>query len=162
MTRKLLKFTFRPWRRSRQGWARFLPQLTVTLAVLAGGGFLLDTNIDSLSVDTRTKNSFSCVNPHVADGDTLNCAGVRVRLQGIDAPEMAGHCRSGRSCVAGDPLASRDYLISLTRGEVICEPVETDHYGRTIARCTAGGRDLSCAMVAEKYAVRRYGFIFCP
>lgn len=162
MTHKLLKLTFQPWRRGRQEGARFLPQLTVTLAVLAGCGLLLDTNVNGLSAAADTKSSFSCVNPHVVDGDTFNCAGGRVRLQGIDAPEMAGHCRPGRSCVAGDPLASRDYLMALTRNDVVCRPVETDHYGRTVARCIAGGRDLSCAMVEKGYAVRRYDPINCP
>lgn len=105
---------------------------------------------------------FFCHSPYIIDGDTFDCAGTRIRLMGIDAPEMPDHCREGRRCTEGDPFAAKKYLQSLTAGRVNCRAVETDHYGRTIARCTAGERDLSCAMIASGHAVRRYNRISCP
>lgn len=107
------------------------------------------------------RDVFVCKSPFVADGDSLTCAGVRVRLQGIDAPEMPGHCRSGRRCVEGDPYAAKSYLKKITRGAVTCNRIATDHYGRTIARCESQGRDLSCAMLASGLAERRYAAIRC-
>jgi endonuclease YncB( thermonuclease family) len=103
----------------------------------------------------------SCAAPRVIDGDTLVCAGKTIRLAGIDAPEMPGHCRHGRSCVAGNPFLARSHLQSLASGEVICRAQKTDPYGRTVARCEAAGNDLSCAMVEAKNAVRRYGTLWC-
>lgn len=102
-----------------------------------------------------------CANPYIIDGDTLDCAGVRIRLKGIDAPEM-GECRRGRRCVQGNPYAAKNYLIALTRTQVACYPETLDHYGRTIAQCGAGKVNFSCAMIAAGHAVRRYAPISCP
>jgi endonuclease YncB( thermonuclease family) len=106
-------------------------------------------------------DTINCTNPSITDGDTFKCNGVRIRLQGIDAPEMAGHCRVGRKCVEGNPDAARDYLHEVSRGSVTCEAVNTDKYGRTVARCNAHGVDLSCAMIKSEHAVRRYAHIDC-
>lgn len=94
----------------------------------------------------------------VVDGDTLRCGGERVRLLAIDAPEMKGHCRRGRRCVPGDPIASRDSLARAMRGAVRIERHGIDVYGRTLATVTAGGRDLGCYQLAAGQAVykRRY------
>ena len=109
--------------------------------------------------------SFACDNPRHHDGDNVRCDGIKpaIRLEGIDAPEMPGACRPGRDCTPGDPYASRDTLRSLTRGrKVICTEQDRDRYGRIIARCSAGGIDLSCAMIAAGQAVPRYVTIDCP
>lgn len=103
-----------------------------------------------------------CTSPKITDGDTFRCQGLRVRLLGIDAPEMPGSCRRGRKCVDGDPVAARDYLESLTRTTVECSPQGEDRYGRTLARCNALGADLSCAMIQSGHAVQRYSPITCP
>ncbi len=104
----------------------------------------------------------SCERPYIVDGDTLHCGAVRIRLAGIDAPEMPGHCNPGRVCTSGDPFAARAHLQSLVVGRVSCTQTDTDRYGRIVARCQSGGRDLSCAMIASGHAVRRYGHISCP
>ena len=104
----------------------------------------------------------TCTNPYIIDGDTFDCGGVRIRLVGIDAPEMPGHCQPGRECTPGDPHAARSFLQSLIAGPVSCTRTDTDRYGRTVARCESGGRDLSCAMIFARHAVRRYAPISCP
>ena len=109
-----------------------------------------------------SEGSFSCVNPRIIDGDTFVCDGARVRLTGIDSPEKEGRCRPGRVCAPGDPVASTDNLRKLVQGNrVICEKTDTDRYGRTVARCTAGGTDLSCAQVEGGHAILRYAPISC-
>lgn len=103
-----------------------------------------------------------CQAPYIIDGDTLDCAGTRVRLQGIDAPEMPGHCRHGRRCTPGDPFAAKAALQAMTRGPVVCIPERVDSYGRSIAQCWAGETNLSCAMIAGGWAVPRYAALECP
>lgn len=106
--------------------------------------------------------TFSCPAAIVLDGDTFDCGGTRVRLNGIDAPEMPGHCRKGRVCTPGDPYASTENLRRLlAAGPVQCRKSDTDVYGRTVARCEAGGVDLSCQQLAGDFAVRRYSPILC-
>jgi micrococcal nuclease len=100
-----------------------------------------------------------CTAPRVIDGDTLACSRERIRLLGIDAPEMPGHCRRGRACVKGDPFASKRSLQAILAGSrpVRIEPVTTDRYGRTVAVVRAGGRNLSCWQLerrAAKYVAR--------
>lgn len=80
----------------------------------------------------------------VIDGDTLRCGGERIRLVGIDAPEMPGHCRPGRFCAPGDPFASKASLIGAVRGRATIQRTGVDRYGRTLAWVRVNGRDLSC------------------
>lgn len=79
------------------------------------------------------------------DGDTINCGGERIRLNGIDAPEKHG-CPAYRRCVTGDPLLSEASLqAALDQGDVVITRLGEDRYGRTIAMVRAGGvTDLSC------------------
>lgn len=103
-----------------------------------------------------------CRNPKVTDGDTLRCGDTRIRLEGIDTPEMAGHCREGRACTPGDPIAAKSNLQRLvSKGELQCERTDIDHYGRTIARCVVAQVDLSCEQVRAGHAVYRYSRISC-
>lgn len=88
------------------------------------------------------------------DGDSLRCGKERIRLLGIDAPEMAGHCRKGRACVPGDPIRSRDNLRAAIKGKQLrIERLHMDRYGRTIAIVYAGTVNLSCAQLQSGYAI---------
>lgn len=83
----------------------------------------------------------------VVDGDTLVIAGERIRLFGIDAPELRQRCDpSGRNWACGEWAA--EVLEDLTaQGVLNCKALDRDRYGRTVARCTASGRDVGAAMV---------------
>lgn len=107
--------------------------------------------------------TFACSAPVAVDGDTLHCAGIGlVRLTGIDAPELPGHCRRGRVCTPGDGRASQHALAQLVRrGAVVCRDQGRDRYGRTLGQCSVRGSDLSCTMVASGFAVQRYGRLRC-
>lgn len=92
----------------------------------------------------------------VVDGDTLRCGSEYIRLQGIDAPEMPGHCRGARVCVDGDPLASQRSLVrALQSGPVRIERTGHDRYGRTIGVVRAGGVNLSCWQILQGAAIYR-------
>lgn len=106
----------------------------------------------------------ACPEPNHHDGDALRCGyhGRSMRLYAIDAPEMPGACRPGRWCVPGDPYASRDHLASLTAGRTVSYRVlSVDHYGRSVVQAFADGVDLSCRMVADGFAIERYGKLRC-
>ncbi|MCC6828279.1 MAG: thermonuclease family protein [Novosphingobium sp.] len=134
--------------------------MIVTLG-LAIGALIAQVGWSAFSADA-SEPSIICSSPRIIDGDTFDCGGTRVRLAGIDSPELPGHCRQGRVCAPGDALASTANLQRLIGGaEVQCRKSDTDRYGRTVARCSAGGRDLSCAQLEGGFTIRRYGYIFC-
>lgn len=89
------------------------------------------------------------------DGDTLRCGRERIRLIGIDAPEMPGHCRPGRRCVAGDPFAARESLARALVAPIAIERIGRDRYGRTLAFVSARGEDLSCGQLRRGQALYR-------
>lgn len=89
----------------------------------------------------------------VLDGDTLTVGGLRVRLHGADAPESGQQCGAadGGQWPCGAEAAAR--LAGLVAGaSVTCTTTERDLYGRVIAACSAGGRDLGATMVREGLA----------
>ena len=95
-------------------------------------------------------------NCHAVDGDTLRCGSVRIRLVGIDAAEMPGHCRQGRDCAAGDPFAHRRALQALVKDQLRITPLKLDKYSRMIANVeSVGGRNVSCAMLDAGATYRR-------
>ena len=90
----------------------------------------------------------------VTDGDTIRCGDERVRLIGIDASELPGHCQHDRRCASGDAIASKAALQRLVEGQAITlERRGIDHYGRTLAFARAGKIDLSCAQLRGGFAI---------
>lgn len=76
---------------------------------------------------------------YVVDGDTLVIRNTRIRLFGVDAPEMQ-HPFGQKAKWA---------LVSLCKGKTVrAEVIEEDSHGRIVARCfLEDGRDLSAEMV---------------
>jgi endonuclease YncB( thermonuclease family) len=89
----------------------------------------------------------------VIDGDTLDIAGERMRLHGIDAPEKDQTCTmDGQVWECG--IAAWGYLVELLADQIVtCDPRDIDRYGRTVAVCFADGQDINAAMVAEGWAL---------
>lgn len=95
----------------------------------------------------------------VIDGDTFDVGTTRVRLFGIDAPEQDQPCTSAR----GETWACGAWVSSEVRSRyegrsARCEPMDTDRYGRTVARCHVGGEDVASVLVQDglAFAFRRY------
>lgn len=90
----------------------------------------------------------------VSDGDTLRFGRLRVRLWGIDAPERSQTCATAQ---AGE--SARTAMMRLAEGRAVqCALRDVDRDNRPVAVCTADGRDLGAALVAEGWAwdFRRY------
>jgi endonuclease YncB( thermonuclease family) len=87
------------------------------------------------------------------DGDTIRCGSERVRLLGIDAPELHG-CPRNRVCAPGDPVASKLALQqAISAGPVRYMMVKRDRYGRAVAVVTAGHVNLSCWQLERREAI---------
>jgi len=94
--------------------------------------------------DSRTNMIVDCPSAYVVDGDSLRCGDTRIRLLGIDAPEIE-RCPRWRVCVAGDgQSAKRSLRVALSYGPVRYQPVTVDRFGRTVAVVYAGRMNLSC------------------
>lgn len=105
-----------------------------------------------------------CTAPRAVDGDTLRCANLpaAVRLAGIDAPELPGHCRRGRVCTPGDGAASTRALAQLLQlGPVRVLPAGSGGYGRLAGVVWVGRVNVNCALLARGAAVARYQGINC-
>lgn len=90
---------------------------------------------------------------YVIDGDTLTINGRRIRLAGIDAPEMEQTCqRRGQAYACGED--ARDELKSLITGrQVRCTGGRADKYKRLLADCRADETDLNREMTEKGWAV---------
>jgi endonuclease YncB( thermonuclease family) len=97
-------------------------------------------------------------NAHVTDGDTMRVGAARVRLSGVDAPELSQRCgRHGREVACGKMAA--DWLRRRVEGRpVTCQTVDTDRYGRSVATCRVGDENINSALVEMGWAMayRRY------
>jgi len=152
------------WTRQRKRRGLGVSQVLLIAAGLSLGGLAgaIGWTWTTRPADPVDPDAFTCSSVAILDGDTFDCDGERIRLSGIDAPELPGHCRQGRECAPGDPHASTDNLARLVEwNAVTCRKTDTDVYGRTVARCTAGEVDLSCQQIADGHAIRRYAPLWC-
>ena len=88
-----------------------------------------------------------------SDGDSLRIGDTRVRLLGIDAPELDQTCRwDGQQVPCGE--MARDVLSDMMEGEpVSCLVVDIDRYGRAVAECLGVPGSLNAAMAFEGWAI---------
>jgi endonuclease YncB( thermonuclease family) len=94
----------------------------------------------------------------VVDGDTIELAGEKVRLFGIDAPELDQVCdRGGVAWACGKE--ARDMLAGIVAGgRLTCAVQDVDRYGRAVAVCLRQDRDVAALIVRQggAMAYRRY------
>jgi endonuclease YncB( thermonuclease family) len=87
------------------------------------------------------------------DGDSIRIDSTRIRLRGIDAPELEQRCERGaKPYLCGE--VARDALLSLIlRNQVRCRSFGHDKYKRVLAKCSVGDIDLGARMVASGWAL---------
>lgn len=97
--------------------------------------------------------------PLIVDADTIYAGRTKIRLSGIDAPEMDQVCidAAGKDWNCGVEAKGRLQAFSHDRPWV-CELTGTDIYGRHLGSCTVGGEDVSGWLVRNGWALafRRY------
>lgn len=100
----------------------------------------------------------------VTDGDSLTVAGRKVRLLGIDAPELDQTCNSNGQTWQCGQVAKEQLGSLVTAQTVTCHGQGIDQYGRVLAVCTAGHNELNQAMVEEGWALayRQYSETYVP
>ncbi len=90
----------------------------------------------------------------VVDGDTLATGGRRLRLHGIDAPEIGQTCmRGGRPYDCGREATDAMARI-IGRSVLACRVLGTDQFGRDIVRChDSRGVDVASELVRQGWAI---------
>lgn len=96
---------------------------------------------------------------YAVDGDTLGIGETRIRIVGIDAPELDQSCTSAEGDAWPCGREARSFLAALiARSEISCLPEGRDRYGRTLARCSIGDRDLAGEIVGAGWALAEAGY----
>lgn len=91
--------------------------------------------------------------PEVESGDILQLDDRRVRLYGVDAPEMGQTCQNRRGVEYDCGMAARNLLDRLIAGrEVECTLFSEALGNLWPGRCTLNGGDIAATMVIMGYA----------
>jgi len=96
----------------------------------------------------------------VVDGDTLRIRSERVRLVGLDAPELSQTCTDADNVSWACGRQARSFVVSLVSGRTVtCSGSRRDTYGRALAKCDSGSGDLGSQIVAAGWAVSDVGYL---
>ena len=91
----------------------------------------------------------------VSDADSLRAGQLRLRLHGIDAPELRQNCLDS----VGQPYkcgqSATDFLRSMIEigTEIQCRHLDTDRYKRWVVKCFHNGEDIAEAVVRAGWAL---------
>jgi len=148
--------------RPRRNLSRSLLSLVLLIA-LVGGSILLDQPNGAVQGDDGQEISGAV---RVGDGDSIDIGRTRIRLHGIDAVELAQHCKDsvGQDYACGEE-AKRTLQTLIGNKTVRCDERHgVDQYGRVTAVCTADGVDLNAAMVDSGFAIayRQHSLAYVP
>ena len=133
-------------RARRRGFLRKVFDLALAAALL---GLLVLVSARFQARETTGVQGEAVVN----DGDSLTLGGERIRLIGIDAPELDQTCGEGADAWPCGRLA-RQALVDAAGGRLVsCSGRERDRYGRLLAACRAGGVELNRTQVAAGWAI---------
>lgn len=120
--------------------------------------FVLALSLAAALVDDRFRERVEG-GARVIDGDTIELAGRRLRLRGIDAPERDQTCEEPGTKTPCGQVARRK-LQSLTAGtSTACRLYGKDRYGRDLADCEARDVFLNAWMVRSGFAVGYGDFV---
>ena len=98
----------------------------------------------------------------VVDGDTIVLNGEKIRISGIDAPELKQMCMNGDEKVFCGKTAKMILVKKISNQTPECIREGKDVYKRTLAECFINGESLSSFLVRSGYAFayRKYSIKF--
>ena len=134
----------------REYFCRHILPLFVVITLIASVWNVPDVQSRRLAEDRNGEAQHISGVARIIDGDTLDVGGTRVRLQGIDAPEIGQFCETmdGQQWDAGRRSAQR--LRQLVGEQaILCHRIKLGKYGRVIGDCVAGKINLSAQMVLD-------------
>ncbi len=120
----------------------------VLLFAMLGGGliavqFLFPNQNEALSGRSRA-----------SDGDSMRIGQQRVRILGIDAPELDQTCTAADGNLWPCGQVAKQRLSQLLRApDFQCSSSARDKYDRALATCEANGQDIGAILVVEGLAV---------
>lgn len=89
---------------------------------------------------------------HIVDGDSIN---VRMRIAGIDTPEVNQKCKSTENETIDCGILSKKYfqkIIQEMPGDLVVSLVGVDHYNRLLVKVFKGSTDIGRLMVEDGMA----------
>ena len=109
--------------------------------------------------------------PKVVDGDTIHIKSYKIRLEGIDAPEMRQKCKKPYLKIMFFNFQKDYYCGQMSKKKLIqkignkpvkCILLGKDRYKRYLAKCLKGTINLNRWMVRNGYAIayRKYSKIY--
>ena len=112
----------------------------------------------------------------VIDGDTVHINNFKIRLEGIDAPEMRQKCKKEFLKISSTigfifykdyncgEVSKKKLKDKINKSEIKCISSSKDRYKRHIATCFKGQTNLNQWMVKNGYAIayRRYNKKYIP
>jgi len=99
----------------------------------------------------------------VIDADTIDVGAERVRLHGIDAPEVDQICATEHGVDYQCGVWALEKVRAAFQHRIArCTLVDIDRYGRSVATCEVGGADMGRVLVQEgwAFAYRRYSMAY--
>ena len=111
--------------------------------------------------------------PKVVDGDTIHVKSYKIRLEGIDAPEMKQKCKNPYLQIIFFTFQKDYYCGQISKKKLVqkignkpvkCILLGKDIYKRYLAKCLKGTINLNKWMVRNGYAIayRKYSKIYIP
>ena len=109
--------------------------------------------------------------PKIVDGDTVHIDNYKIRLEGIDAPEMKQKCKKPylqimiftfqKDYYCGQ-ISKKKLIQKIENKQVQCIVSGKDRYKRYLAKCLKGKINLNRWMVRNGYAVayRKYSKLY--
>ncbi len=127
-----------------------LPMIVVMIRGIASGWFPVILTDASAAEPT----SEIVGEAHATSGDSLEISGRRIRLQGIDAPELDQECRLSKGSPYPCGRVAMQRLSWLVGGQKVrCKGGARDGHDRLIALCTVGPLSLNELVVASGWAL---------
>ncbi len=149
--------------RKKKTWGRDVG-VVVLLAMVSGiifGIFLSDNFVNGISEpeifedDASQEVEGNIIGlASIIDGDTIDINGVRIRLHGIDAPEIDQPCWMNEIKYPCG-VEAKAYIQRLINYSIVtCQTIDRDRYGRQIAKCyNYENIDINARMVSSGNAV---------